>query len=526
MRKPLKWLLWSAAVLLLLLVIALTAAVMLFDPNNYRAVLGEEVQRETGRSLALGHIALKVFPWLRVDIEGLALGNAPGFGEAPMLTVQRANLGVKLWPLLMHGRVDTDTVELQGLKLALAVAADGRSNWDDLLAWQRKRPPSAPLVLDVAGIRLEDASIGYSNAASGQQFSVQKLQLRTGRFHGDEPFDLALQAQLLAAQPAIAAEVQLKGRLSLALAAQQFSFTDLQAKLAATLAAEPPLAVEASLNAPSLRYSATANTLQGAPLKLHIANLRRGTLEAPQLSVSGDIALTPTLDLARQQHQLAALTASLQLAGSAVPGGKPQALQLAAETSANLAEGTARIEALQLAALGLKLSGNFELADLAGESLSLSGPVALAPFNPRSLMAALGIAAPKTADAKALTNAQLSARISASAQSLKLQELDATLDATQLRGSLSATLATPQRYAFQLTANALDADRYLPPATAVAATPPAPVQLLDVAAAEGPLAMLEALDADGSLRVGELRLKGAKFSDVLLRLDGQRKAKP
>ena len=63
-----------------LLVIAAILISFLFDPNDYRDRIAEEVRQETGRELAIeGDLELTFFPWLAVNIGRTTLGNAPGF---------------------------------------------------------------------------------------------------------------------------------------------------------------------------------------------------------------------------------------------------------------------------------------------------------------------------------------------------------------------------------------------------------------------------------------------------------------
>ncbi|MCQ8811841.1 AsmA family protein, partial [Escherichia coli] len=58
--------------------------------------------------------------------------NAAGFGEAPMLVVVEADVGLRLLPLVMHREIQIGKVSLTGMKLNLAKNAEGVSNWDDL----------------------------------------------------------------------------------------------------------------------------------------------------------------------------------------------------------------------------------------------------------------------------------------------------------------------------------------------------------------------------------------------------------
>src|SRR3546814_7631640 len=76
MAKPLKIILLVVGGLVLLVIAALIAVALLFDPNDYRGQIQDKVQEETGREFALGDIKLSVFPWLSVQLSDARLGNA------------------------------------------------------------------------------------------------------------------------------------------------------------------------------------------------------------------------------------------------------------------------------------------------------------------------------------------------------------------------------------------------------------------------------------------------------------------
>lgn len=141
--------------------------------------------------------------------------------------------------------------------------------------------------------------------------------------------------------------------------------------------------------------------------------------------------------------------------------------------------------------------------------MTLSGKLAVAPFNPRSLMAALGMAAPKTADANVLKRASLDTVIAGDEKQILLKNLRLTLDDTTVTGEAGISdLASLRQYA-RLTLDRMDADRYLPPAAPAApanaatpppaATPPAPGGLL-------PVDMLKQQNLDVALSAGSLKI--------------------
>ncbi|MCW8905247.1 AsmA family protein, partial [Sedimenticola sp.] len=78
-------------VLLLLVVAAVIILPMVIDPNDYKGEIVTQVKEQTGRDLKItGDLKLSVFPWLGIDIGGLELSNAKGFGEQPFAVVNSA----------------------------------------------------------------------------------------------------------------------------------------------------------------------------------------------------------------------------------------------------------------------------------------------------------------------------------------------------------------------------------------------------------------------------------------------------
>ncbi|HHZ88489.1 MAG TPA: AsmA family protein [Chromatiaceae bacterium] len=114
-------------------VVGAMAAILLFvDPNDYKDEIIQEVNNATGRTLVInGSMGLSVFPWVALEVNDVSLSNAEGFGEQAFVAIDRAEVRVKLLPLLAS-QIEVGTVVLHGMKLDLARNAHGISNWDDL----------------------------------------------------------------------------------------------------------------------------------------------------------------------------------------------------------------------------------------------------------------------------------------------------------------------------------------------------------------------------------------------------------
>jgi len=218
-----------------LLVIAAIAVALLFDPNDFRDDIAAEVQQKTGRELVIeGDLELSLFPWLAINVGKTTLGNAQGFGDEPFASFEQARLSVKILPMLLSRELAVGTAALESLQLNLEVAADGRSNWQDLIEASEANAdaPDAgqgeSASLDIASIDISEASISYTDAQAGETYRLTDFNLRSGRIASGEPtalsgsFDFEL-------QPAdLAGDVELETTMLLDGEAGIVDFSDLE----------------------------------------------------------------------------------------------------------------------------------------------------------------------------------------------------------------------------------------------------------------------------------------------------------
>ena len=123
---------WVIGGLIALIGVALLLVVLFVDPNDYRDDIAQAVEQRTGRRLTLsGDLKLSVFPWVALDVGPATLGDAPGFGDEPFVSIERARVGVRLLPLL-RGDLEVGHVQLEGARIRLVTDSSGRNNWADL----------------------------------------------------------------------------------------------------------------------------------------------------------------------------------------------------------------------------------------------------------------------------------------------------------------------------------------------------------------------------------------------------------
>ena len=209
------------------LVFALLAAYLglVFDPNDYRAQISEQVEARTGRKLVIGgDIGLSLFPWLGIELGQVSLGNAPGFGDQPFARVEQVDTRVRLVPLLRR-EIEIDRVRLKGLELNLVRDAQGRTNWEDLR--QPAQPGASPpaggqdaqdaatgvAALAIGGIEVESARVEWDDRQQGVRYAAHDLSLETGAVRPGASFPVSLAMNIAATEPALEGRLEVAGEV-------------------------------------------------------------------------------------------------------------------------------------------------------------------------------------------------------------------------------------------------------------------------------------------------------------------------
>lgn len=447
MNKSLKYVLIGVGAVLALMSVAVAAFVATFDPNAYKAEAAQAVKDATGRELAIaGDLELELFPWLALKAGRVELGNAAGF-SGPFASLEGLEARVRVAPLL-RGELEIGAVVLRGVTVALAVDAEGRDNWSDLdkgggmgadTSAATPATTGSALRFSVAGVRIDGATLGYSDAQSSASASLHLKEFETGAIATGIPLRFKGSAELSSTAPALKAAVGFNGVLT----------------------------AEHSLE----------------------------QLEV-ELDAEGDMLPAPLKDA--------------QLSIAKVAMGEPLA-----------------ITGLQLRAWGLELSGDLALAagaDAAAGS-RLTGHLEAAEFAPRGLLKAFGIAVPATADPKALSSMKFTFDLEQQGDKLALDKLKLMIDGTTLSGRIALDSIERSALRFDLSVDAFDADRYLPP-PAPAAEPAADGGIETLAL---PRDALRGHDIAGTLRAGKLAVAKVDLSDLRVSLvarDGRLTVKP
>ncbi len=419
----------------------------------------------------------------------------------PFAKVASAKVAVAVLPLLSK-KVVVDRVELSGLDVSLIRFRDGRTNFDDLLGKSEKpAAPSktpkpegagAPPAIDISGIALKDASVGWRDEAAGSDVRLSIASLSTGRIASGVPGRLALDARVQGRAPKMDATITAKTGYTLDFAQPGAALSNLDltvrgdvpglAGLNASVTGDVAWAGGNRVNVSALKVSATGS--DGLALALSAPKLSLGPEGAQSAAIDG------TVKLAAKDRKL---EAKLALAPVKATGQRVEfpslGIQLDLQQAGLAVQG--KIETPVAVVLD---AGSVDLTKLAAD-LNVSGATIPNQAMKLSLQGRIGANwLKKTSDA------DLTARFDETTAHLKLALSDYSKPAPT----------------FDLAIDKLNVDRYTgrgaKPSRASSPSGTAP----GARAAEQPidLAPLKAIDVAGAIRIGALTAANVKLANL------------
>jgi AsmA protein len=501
--KALKWILGIAGGLVVLVIVVIAVIAATFDPNAYKPQIVDLVKQKTGRTLTMdGKIGLRFFPRIGAEVERVALSGPKGQGT--FAKVEEARVAVALLPLLSK-QVIVDKVVLTGLAVDLVRYKDGRTNFDDLIGAEAKpdekpgpkpAPAGPPLAIDIGGIALKDAAIGWRDEGDGTDLRLSAVDLETGRIASGVSGKLKLDAKVDGKQPPLRMQIDLSTRYVLDFAGVGIALSDLDLKAIG----DAPGAAGLDARVKGEKLDLDPGTKRFDLVAIELAAKSSDGLDArfsiPKLALAPDRAegkaASGTVKLARPGQTV---DAKLALSALEAKGKQIQFARFDVELDAKTGE-----LAMQ-GKLGTPVTLNLDasqvlLPGIAGD-VTVSGP----DIPNKALRVALKGGA--RADwAKQSANAELAAK----------------LDESNIQAKLAVANWSKPAISFDVVADRLNVDRYLPPKPAAK---PAGVGGPASAgggggAAEKPIDLtpLKTLNANGSIKVGALQVQNLKAENV------------
>lgn len=595
MKKLLKYGLFGigGVVALLVLVVAVIAAT--FNPNDYKPLVVKLVKDKKERTLNIeGDIKLAFWPKIGANLGKVSISEHKSDKE--FASIQSAQVALAVLPLLKKQLV-VDTIYIDGAKANIIKYKDGSTNFDDLLS---KEEESEQIKFDVDGVKVTNSAVAYTDEGSGAQYALSKFNLTSGHIALAEPIDLATDFSIKANQPAVTADVKVKGNFLADPENKHFFAKGLDAAVTGDLLGGKAVSISASGD---IDAKPETREFLVDSLKLAVAGQFSGAkitvdLNAPELIAKKDevtgkkVTVTLAQDKAGDTFKANLVLADIKgspkaLQSSGISGdisGKQGARSINGKFSSPF-QGNLENLIFDLP----KLAGNVDIKDPAlpngaakvGFALSLhtdakqeqinskfnlnvdatklSGDVAVASFKKPNvkfninadtldLNKLLGSsskpkkaepASDKPADLSTLKNILLDGKINignliydkyrlsglnvnvkADGEKLALSGLNVKLDDSKIVGNFGISHFAKPLYTFDVDIDQIDVDRYV---GAKDSTAPSK------AASKGDdkpldLSALKALNADGSLRIGNLKYGKTKASNVRidLKADGQR----
>ncbi len=471
-------------------ILSITVALVLpfvVDVNDYKQEIADQVRDVTGRELRIqGDIKPSLIPWVGVEINDVSLANAEGFAPADMVSIGKASIRLKLWPLISQ-RIVLDTIILDDMALNLGRDDSGHSNWQDLTApaadpnaeaatvtapTTTANPLAVLGVLTLGGIAIRDARIHWQDRQAGDDIRIDGFQMHSGAIVPGKPVRLDMAMHVASKQ--------------------------LQAEMALSLQTDVTIDVDQQ--------------------QLHLRAFRLQTnAESTPRSLSAAMTVSGELDYAlpSQRLQVGALQIDGHLQGPDIPGGQVP-FMLSSRLDLDWRQQTARIDAMQLTVHNLTLSGKSQISHLLA-SPQYRGELGIADFDPRQLLKKLALAVPPTADGNALSALSVKLQYQGDAERLALSDIAIQLDQSHLDGKLSVENFSKPAVRYRLALDAIDVDRYLPPVEMGSGTPVASPAAAGAAAANRlPLAMLRELDIDGLLTIDRLTVQKLRLARLRL----------
>ncbi|MDO8207201.1 MAG: AsmA family protein [Gallionella sp.] len=457
-----------------------------FNPNDYKSYIIQSVKDSKQRTLHLdGDIKLTFFPRLGANLGKLSLSEVNS--DQQFASVETARVSLELMPLLSRQMVVSEVL-VSGLSTTLIKHKDGTTNIDDLLGKdEKKKSENQPIKFDIAQVSIEKTNLNYRDEGTGAQYAIHDLNLNTGRIANGVPGKIDLSVGVQANQPKLDITTQLKTTLTFDLDRQQYQLNgmDLQVSGAALEMSNLKLKAsgDASANLSTQEFAANKFKLNVTGMK--VKDAFEATLDAPVLSMTRDKFSGDKLMLnAKLDGALGKIVAALSMPELSGNAQSFKVGALALDLDVKQSEQAFKIK------LSSPLSGNFEARQFNLSNLSLA-------------VNATGDKLPNKS-----VSSELKGRVQVDANKQTVQaNLAGGLLQSQIKAKVGVNGFTNPAINFDVEVDQFDADLYLPKKTVAKANQPE--QPLDLSA-------LRALNLDGSLRIGQLKVANIKSNGVRL----------
>ena len=477
--KALKFIVVLAILLVIIVVGGVAAFVAFSDPNDFKEQIAAQVLAKTGRALTLeGELEWAFWPKIKLKAGPLALRNAPGFSDEPFLAAQELQIAVATLPLLKN-QIEMDTVKLYGARINLAANADGVTNWADLIGDTEEQKSSGDIAtIALGGVDIQDATITWRNAASGQNIDISRLNISTGALAFGDPIAFEMSLGAVANQPALDSDVSLVGTVSYDLGDEKYHVEPLNLEV-----------VMRGKTLPGGTATLKTSAIVDVDLDKGVARISQLALSGLGTELSGDIEAIDIESeapgargaLALKGNDLALIFNALELpVAKQISKLKQRGFNFTTEFDANMQSGNVSIPKLEGAMLGADLNATLEAERANTDKPAAKGNIAatgpdlpsllavigqfqgMDPKTLKNLIAVLGKAKDKSFDLQTSFDADMQSG------QINLPKLEAKLLGNSVSGNVTSTGSSGDKPVLTGSVNASGPD--LPSLLAIAAT--------------------------------------------------------
>jgi AsmA protein len=195
-----KRVLLALVIVVLLVVAGAGVALSLVDANRFRPQIQTALSQAIGRPVTLG--ALHVSPWSgALEADDIRIADDPAFSNKPFIQAAQLEVGVRLWPLLVHRELAVTSLTLDKPVVRLLQQTNGQWNFTHFGSHASSDTPtsaaspqgSAAFTADALNIR--DGTLVLRRAVGGMH-RYSHLQLSAKHVAATAAFPFTMQADM------------------------------------------------------------------------------------------------------------------------------------------------------------------------------------------------------------------------------------------------------------------------------------------------------------------------------------------
>ncbi|PWI35013.1 AsmA family protein [Vibrio albus] len=240
--------------MLLTVVVAVSAVLLMVDPNQFKPVIVQQTKQQAGLDLIIeGDLSWSIYPSIGLSLGKTELRNPEGFSNENLLKIDSINVDISLLPMLSKELVIGD-VSMDGAEIYLETLKNGQTNLDFLTKQEAQTDTTQPKVSEVpsageepegvaeeteqsrawggrlAGISITQARLEINNQQTGEHTKLYDVGLSVSEFEANKWTAITFSAKGSSNQQMFSASGQAQLKLSQGLS--DYALKDIQLEAA------------------------------------------------------------------------------------------------------------------------------------------------------------------------------------------------------------------------------------------------------------------------------------------------------